>query len=75
MANLWALWADLNATEPRMCGTVIAHYADGSCAVELLGGGVLRVRGQDVAVGQRAFVLGGKLDGPAPNGEFFPVEV
>lgn len=62
--NPWAYLRALTAGEPRLGGTVTAHHSDGSSTVELLGGGVVRVRGTEVAVGQRAFVQGGKLDGP-----------
>lgn len=63
--NPWARFLDLTAGEPRLCGTVIAHHGDGSSSLELLGGGVLRVRGEEVPVGARVFVQGGKLDGAA----------
>lgn len=63
--NPWAAFQDLTQGEPRLCGTVTAHHGDGSSSVELLGGGVLRVRGTEVAVGHRAFVQDGKLDGEA----------
>lgn len=51
---------------PLWVGTVLFHNPDGTSTIELPGGGILRVRGQGVAVGDNAFVQGGEVRGEAP---------
>lgn len=51
---------------PLWVGTVLFHNADGTSTVELPGGAVLRVRGQGVGIGAKAFVRDGEVRGEAP---------
>lgn len=73
--NPWAIFNDLIAGDPRRCGRVITHNADGTSTVEYLGGGIVRVRGQDVAVGKLAFSKDGRLDGEAPDLDVLEIEI
>lgn len=75
MPNLAKLLNDVIPKTPRYVGTVTAHHSDGTSTVELPAGGVLRVRGQEVAVGELCFVQGGKIDGAAPNLSVVDVEI
>lgn len=67
MANLFSRFAKLTQQEPLLIGAVTAHNSDGTSTVTLPGGGVIRVRGIDVAVGQNAFIKAGEISGQAPN--------
>lgn len=61
-----ALKALIAPEDPLWVGTVQSHNADGTSTVLLPGGGLIRPRGQGVAVGARAFVRGGEVRGEAP---------
>lgn len=61
-----ALQVLITPPTPLWVGTVSAHNADGTSTVTLPGGGVIRPRGQSVAVGAKAFVQGGEVRGAAP---------
>lgn len=73
--NPWKDFADLTAGEPRLVATVTTHHGDGSSTVTLLAGGTLRVRGQGVAEGDRCFIVGTEMDGPAPAGTAVEIEI
>lgn len=73
--NLWKRFQDLIPHDPLLVGTVLAHHADGTSTVELLGGGTLRVRGQDVAIGTAAWVRAGVIEGEAPTLSQVEIEV
>ncbi len=51
------------------------HNSDGTSLVQLPGGGIIRARGQGVAVGGKAFVQGGEIRGDAPDLTDVTVEV
>jgi hypothetical protein len=61
--------------DPLLVGEVIAHNADGSSTIEMPGGGIMRVQGQQVAVGDNAFVQGGVVIDEAPDLPFVEVVV
>ena len=67
MANPWKQFFLLIPGNERIIGTILSHESDGMSTVQLPEGGVIRARGQDVAVGLRAFILNGVLDGVAPD--------
>jgi len=67
MANLWEKFQGLIPTDPTIVADVTAHNPDGTSTVETLGGGVMRARGQSVAVGLKAYVRAGEVVGEAPD--------
>jgi hypothetical protein len=73
MRNLFKRFSELNGRSLRTVGTVIA--ADfGECSLQYPGGSIVRVRGAGT-VGQRYFVLDGRLDGEAPILVILEIEV
>jgi hypothetical protein len=70
--NLYRQFRQLIPDEPLLVGEVLSHEADGTSAVELPGGAIIRARGQTVAVANKAFVRGGVIEGEAPD---LPVEM
>lgn len=74
-ANLYRRLAELLPQAPLLVGQVSSHNADGTSTVQLPGGGTLRVRGQGVAVGQKAFVRDGVVEGAAPNLSIVEIEI
>lgn len=64
--NLFTRFARLTAAAPLQIGEVTAHNTDGTSTVLTPAGGFLRPRGQQVPVGQQAFVREGVIDGTAP---------
>jgi hypothetical protein len=73
--NLFRQFRKLLPADPLLVGTVTAHNADGTSDVQLPGNQTIRVRGQGVAVGVRAFVQGGEIRGAAPALPLSTVEV
>lgn len=67
MANLWHAFKDLVGPEPLKTGTVTAHNADGTSSLSDTHGRDFRAQGQDVAIGDKAFVQVGRIQGQAPN--------
>jgi hypothetical protein len=62
--NLFKRFSDLTGRSLRTVGTCVA--ADfGECSIQYPGGSIVRVKGAGV-IGNRYFVLEGKLDGDAP---------
>ena len=66
MSNQWKQFAALIPGDPLLVGTVLSHEADGTSTVQLPDGGILRPQGQDVTVGDRAFVQSNRVQGEAP---------
>lgn len=76
MANPWVIFGQLTAGPPKLIADVGQHNGDGTSTVTLVGGGAqLRVDGQSVAVGQRAYVQDGAVIGAAPNLPVVTVDV
>ena len=74
--NFWTRFKALLPGDRLDIGTVTAiDPASGISALELPGGGVLTARGTDVPVGSKAFVRAGVIEGPAPDLEYFEIEV
>lgn len=66
MQNLFRRFQALIPDEPTLYVEVITHNSDGSSTVETPQGGQFRVRGQDVAVGDFAWIRGGRILEEAP---------
>lgn len=66
MSNWYTQLKELLAPARVQVATVSA-YADGVATLDLPGGGQIRARGQVASVGQKVFVEGGVIQGPAPN--------
>lgn len=73
--NLWKRFQDLLPKEPLQVATVAAHHDDGTSTVQFPGGGLARVKGQEVAIGQSAYVQGGWIRGEAPDLPVYEFEV
>ena len=70
MRNLYKAFLDLIPDPALQVGTV--QSVDNSIAtLEMPGGALLKARGE-ADVGQRVFVRGGAIEGPAPN---LPLEI
>ena len=67
MPNLWRRFQSLLPQDPVQLAEVISHSSGGTSIVESPDGQQYRVRGQDVAVGQNAFVQGGEIVDEAPD--------
>lgn len=65
--NTWAKFRALLPSDPLLVGEVTAHNADGTSDVQLPGAITIRVQGQDVSVGNQAFVQSGRIQGVAPD--------
>ncbi|CAH0445219.1 hypothetical protein [Ralstonia pseudosolanacearum] len=65
MPNLWRQFEELLPNSPVLVGTVVARHVDGTVTVQLLGGGLVRAIGAGEP-GQRLFVRGTEVIGPAP---------
>lgn len=65
--NPWKKLEGLLPDDPLLVGDVTAQNADGTSTVQLPDNRVIRVRGQSVAVGLKAFVQGGEIRGQAPS--------
>lgn len=73
MANLYGLFKDLIPATPLVIGTVAVSSGD-THQIDLLGGGVIMVRGK-ASVGERVFVRNGVIEGVAPLLDFVECEV
>ena len=73
--NPWAQLYDLIAGPPTQCGKVLSTYSDASMEVELLGGGVLRIKGSGYLIGSNVFFKGDTAVGQAPSGEVVEIDV
>lgn len=75
MANPYKLLKQLLPDAPLLIGTVDAHIGGDQSAITLMGGGQIVARGQSVAVGQKAFVRNGIVEGQAPNLDGVTIEI
>ena len=73
--NLWKRFARLTAEETEIVVTITAHNADGTSTVQTMGGGDMILRGQGVAVGQKAFARNGEVQGEAPDLPYYELEI
>lgn len=65
MANLYATFKKLIPNEPRLVGAVASVFTGGA-VITLQSGATLRVLGE-ATVGQKVYVRGGVIEGPAPS--------
>jgi len=66
--NLYRALRELIPDAPLQVATVSSiNYGTGTSAVQWPGGDVQVVRGSSVAIGSRAFVRDGVIEGAAPN--------
>lgn len=75
MSNLWRRFASLLPTDPLQIATVQTLNADGTSTVQSPAGGLVVVRGQGVAIGQKAFIRYGRIEGEAPDLPVYEFEV
>jgi len=75
VADIWAKFQALLPTSTELVGTVTAIHTNGTCSVELPGGGGLRVDGTGVAEGKKAFIKDGIIQREAPNLPYYDLEV
>lgn len=73
--NIFRRLVELLPRDQLLVGTVVAHHSDGTSTIGLPGGGTLRARGVDVAVGLQAFVRSGVIEGEAPALPTVTIEV
>jgi len=73
--NLYKRLLELIPHDILLVGEVTAHNADGTSTVELPDGSLIRARGQTVAVGDKAFVEAGQIQGDAPDLPAYDVEI
>ena len=73
--NAWARFKKLLPVSPLVIVTVDSINTDGTSTVTTASGGVMRVFGDGVAVGNKAFVRGGIIQGEAPNLTHYDVDV
>lgn len=64
--TLYRRLRELLPPPPLVVATVVAVNADGTSTLTLPGGATITARGTAVAVGSRAFVRAGVVEGPAP---------
>ncbi|AKZ25255.1 hypothetical protein ACNRBS_15695 [Ralstonia pseudosolanacearum] len=74
MPNLWRQFEDLLPDSPLLVGTVVTSHDDGTVTVQLLGGGLVRVTGAG-GPGDRLFVRGSEVVGPAPTLPTVEIEI
>ncbi len=76
MKNLYQRLTDLLSGDPLRVGSVAVRHADGTVTVALAEGGSLRVTAPDeIGIGARVFVQGGKVTGTAPVLPFIEIDV
>jgi hypothetical protein len=75
MSNLYRQFLRLIPREHLQVGEVTAHNSDGTSDIELPGNQTVRVRGQSVAIGSKAFIKSGEIVGAAPNLTSFNITV
>ncbi|RAA05619.1 hypothetical protein DOT66_21735 [Ralstonia pseudosolanacearum] len=74
MPNLWRQFEQLLPDAPLLVGTVVTRHDDGTVTVQLLGGGLVRATGAGEP-GERLFVRGAEVIGPAPTLSTVDIEI
>lgn len=67
MSNIWKQFEQLLPKDPLLIATVASQLSDGTSVVSFPGGGTAIVKGTSVAVGNKAFIQTGRIQGEAPN--------
>lgn len=65
--NIWKQFEALLPGDPLLVGEVLAHNPDGTSTVDLPGARSIQVQGHGVAVGQKAYVQTGRIQGEASD--------
>ena len=73
--NIWQQFKALIPADPLLIGEVLQHNDDGTSTVRLPGNQVIRVQGQGVGIGSRAFVQAGRVQGEAPTLETYSIAI
>lgn len=73
--NPWTKFAQLIAPGAKQIVTVASVGSDGTSVVTLRNGSSMRVAGDTVAAGQKAFIQNGRIIGRAPDLPVQNVEV
>lgn len=67
MRNLWRQFQQLLPSERRLYVEVVQVRGDGTSIVRTGDGRQFRAKGDGIPVGSHAFVVGDRIDGPAPD--------
>ncbi len=67
MSNIWRQFESLLPSDPLLIATVLSYNSDGTSVVQFPGGGTGVVRGQEVAIGSKAFLKSNQIQGLAPD--------
>lgn len=73
--NIWSRFQSLSPDPALLIGTVRAHLSGDRSQIELVSGRVIYASGTSVAVGSRAWVRDGKVEGDAPALAGIEIEV
>lgn len=75
MSNSYQRLRTLTQTQPRTVATVTSHNADGTSTVQLMSGAFITVLGQDVDIGSKAYVEGGRVLAQAADLPYSEIDV
>jgi len=73
--NLWAKFKRLLPDNPLIIVSVAAVNTDGTSTVVTAGGGTMRVLGNSVAAGKKAYIRAGAVVSEAPDLPYYELEV
>lgn len=73
--NIWQQFKSLIPERGRVIATITTNNGNGTSQAELRDGSVITVKGNSVAVGDKAFVQGEDIKGTAPSLAQYEVEV
>lgn len=73
--NPWRRFQALANYQSRVVAEVVDVGSTGTSIVQLRDGSRLRVRGSGVAVGNKAYIVNGQIQGEAPNLPAYTVQV
>ena len=73
--NPWRRFQQLTNYQSRVVATVYDIGPNGTSVVTLRGGTRTRVRGDSVAIGNKAFIVNGQIQGEAPDLPAYTVQV
>lgn len=73
--NIWQQFRALIPEGARVIATITALNGNGTSQAELRDGSVITVKGEPVAVGEKAFIQDGEVKGTAPGLALYEVEV
>ena len=67
LTSLWGQFQGLLPSSRPIIGTVVSQNSDGTSTILSLDGQTIKARGQDVPVGLRAYVEGGRVLSQVPT--------